>query len=517
MNSELRTPNYYITTTLPYVNAKPHIGFALEIIQADALARYQRLLGNEVVFNTGTDEHGLKIYRKAEELGISPQAYCDEWAGKFDALKNTLNLSYTNFIRTTDKHHEKAAQKFWELCLANGDIYKKKYQVNYCVGCELEKTDSELVDGKCPVHPNSDLEIIDEENYFFKFSKYQEPLLEMYKANPNFVVPQHRFNEITKFVERGLQDFSISRIKEKMPWGVPVPNDETQVMYVWFDALVNYISTLGWPTSAHSELRRGKPTLFDEFWPGIQVAGKDNLRQQTAMWQAMLLSANLPTSKQVFIHGFITSEGQKMSKSLGNVVDPFEIAEKYGVDALRYYLLGAVPSYDDGDFSIERFEDFYTAHLVNGVGNLTARIITLLEKYNDNKVPQLAVTQRASVYSDNRYQITGFWNQYDDALNKYNFEECVKFINEFVKELDTLISNEKPWEKAKNGEDISGILYQLAEGLRHIAVALLPIIPQSAEEILKQLGTNDLSHDWGKLLEGGIIKKGEILFPRLTK
>ena len=514
MNAELRTKNYYITTTLPYVNAKPQIGFALEIIQADVLARYHVLLGDEVVFNTGTDEHGLKIYRKAEELGISPQTYCDEWAGKFDALKKTLNLSYTSFVRTTDKHHEKAAQKFWELCLANGDIYKKNYQVNYCVGCELEKTDSELVDGKCPVHPNLDLEIIDEENYFFKFSKYQEPLLEMYKANPNFVVPQHRFNEITKFVERGLQDFSISRIKEKMPWGVPVPGEEEsglpagrQVMYVWFDALVNYISTLGWPSSAKAT--EGKPSQFESFWPGIQVAGKDNLRQQTAMWQAMLMSAGLPTSKQVFIHGFVTSEGQKMSKSLGNVVDPFEIAEKYGVDALRYYLLGAIPSYDDGDFSIERFEEFYTAHLVNGVGNLTARIITLLEKYSESKVPTADKTDL--------WQIHTFWNTYSDYLDEYNFENSIKIINNFVGKLDTLISNEKPWEKAKNGEDISGLLYQLAEGLRHIAVALLPIIPESAEKILEQLGTSDLSHDWGKLPESGIIKKGEILFPRLEK
>ncbi|MFH1947549.1 MAG: methionine--tRNA ligase [Candidatus Magasanikbacteria bacterium] len=511
---------YYITTTLPYVNAKPHIGFALEIIQADVLARYHTLLGDEVIFNTGTDEHGLKIFRKAEELGVLPQAYCDEWAEKFDNLKQALNLSYTSFIRTTDKHHEESAQKFWKMCLENGDIYKKNYQVKYCVGCELEKTDSELVDDKCPVHPNLDLEIIDEENYFFKFSKFQKPLLKMYKDNPDFVVPQHRFNEITKFVERGLQDFSISRIKEKMPWGVPVPNDPDHVMYVWFDALVNYISTLGWPCDCKMSFsaqggsalgggsaRNDNSCDYCRFWPGIQVAGKDNLRQQTAMWQAMLLSAGLPTSKQVFIHDFITSEGQKMSKSLGNVVDPFEIADEYGTDALRYYLLGAVPSYDDGDFSIERFEEFYTAHLVNGVGNLTSRILTMLKKYSESKIPQLA---------NNKYQITDFWKRYDEALNKYNFEECVKFINEFVKELDTLISNEKPWAKAKAGEDISELLYQLAEGLRHIAVALLPIIPESAEKILEQLCTKDLSHDWGKLPENGIINKAEeVLFPRL--
>ena len=218
--------SFYLTTTLPYVNADPHIGFALEIIQADALCRYQRLLGREVIFNTGTDEHGLKIFRKAEEAGVTPQAYCDEYAARFGALKDALNLSYTHFIRTTDAHHKAAAQEFWQRCLASGDIYKKEYHVKYCVGCELEKTDSELVDGRCPVHPKMDLELIQEENYFFKFSRFQQPLLDLYAAQPDFVVPANRQEEIKKFVERGLQDFSISRLKSKMPWGVAVPNSQ---------------------------------------------------------------------------------------------------------------------------------------------------------------------------------------------------------------------------------------------------------------------------------------------------
>ena len=224
--------NYYLTTTLPYVNAEPHIGFALEIIQADVLARYHKLLGEEVIFNTGTDEHGLKIYRKALAEGKDPQKYCDEYATKFDALKQALDLSYTNFIRTTDAHHVKAAQEFWKLCEKNGDIYKKNYSVKYCVGCELEKTDSELVDERCPVHPNLELEIIEEENYFFKFSKYQKQLLKLYAKNPEFVMPRNRLQEISNFVERGLEDFSISRLAEKMPWGIQVPGDEKQVMYV---------------------------------------------------------------------------------------------------------------------------------------------------------------------------------------------------------------------------------------------------------------------------------------------
>ena len=318
---------FYITTTLPYVNAKPHIGFALEIIQADAIARYQRMQGKDVVFNTGTDEHGLKIHRKALERGVTPQEYCDEYAATFDALKELLNLSYTHFIRTTDPAHHKSAQAFWMLCYENGDIYKKNYQIKYCVGCELEKTDSELDDGMCPDHPNQEVEHIDEENYFFRFSKYQEPLLKLYEEHSDFVVPTHRLHEIRNFVKKGLQDFSISRLKSKMPWGVAVPNDSEHVMYVWFDALINYISTIGW---------NGNMDEFEKNWPGVQVAGKDNLRQQSAMWQAMLMSAGLPASKQIFIHGFITAEGQKMSKTVGNVVDPFDIVETYGIDAVRY-------------------------------------------------------------------------------------------------------------------------------------------------------------------------------------
>src|SRR3989338_312621 len=369
---------FYLTTTLPYVNADPHIGFALEIVQADALVRYRRLLGDEVIFNTGTDEHGQKIYTQALEAKKDVKAYCDEYAARFDGLKATLNLTYTRFIRTTDEHHVEAAQEFWRRCDKAGDIYKKTYQVKYCVGCELEKTDSELVEGRCPVHPKMTLELIDEENYFFRWSKYQQVLLDHYEKHPDFVVPDNRLLEIKNFVAGGLQDFSISRLASKMPWGIPVPGDESQVMYVWFDALVNYISTLGWPKDE---------TNFKAFWPGVQVAGKDNLRQQSAMWQGMLLSAGLPMSKQIFIHGFITAEGQKMSKSLGNVVNPYDLVAQYGTDAVRYFLLGGLPSYEDGDFSKKHFEETYTAKLVNGVGNLAARTATMLEKYCGGMVP----------------------------------------------------------------------------------------------------------------------------------
>ncbi|OGH83669.1 MAG: methionine--tRNA ligase [Candidatus Magasanikbacteria bacterium RIFOXYA2_FULL_44_8] len=501
-------PKYYLTTTLPYVNAKPHIGFALEIIQADVLARYHMLCGDEVIFNTGTDEHGVKIYRKALEEGKEPQAYCDEYAAKFDALKQSLNLSYNKFIRTTDEGHMKAAQEFWKLCEKNGDIYKKKYQVKYCVGCELEKTDSELVDGKCPVHPNMELELIDEENYFFRFSKYQQPLLDLYDANPEFVVPKNRQLEIRNFVASGLQDFSISRLKEKMPWGIAVPGDGAQVMYVWFDALVNYISTLGWPDDKKT---------FADFWPGYQVAGKDNLRQQSAMWQAMLMSAGLPTSKQIFIHGFITSGGQKMSKSLGNVIDPLEVVAKYGTDAVRYFLLGAIPAHDDGDATDEKIKEFYGANLANGVGNLNSRIVTMVENYCSSAVP------KSSGHADIATEILWQDNSYEKYLANYQFDLAVEAINKLIERCDQIISEQKPWEKFKAGEDVSGLLYQLLEALRHIGVALLPIMPQTAEKILGQFGIKvdwqnfdwEKAKKWGTIEVGTKIIKTEALFPRI--
>ncbi|NTW27719.1 MAG: methionine--tRNA ligase, partial [Candidatus Moranbacteria bacterium] len=307
---------FYITTTLPYVNAQPHAGFAMEIIEADVLARFNRQLGREVFFNTGTDEHGLKLFRKAEELKMEVQDYVDQQAENFKSLKEVLNISYDNFIRTTDKQHIVAAQEFWKRCEKNGDIYKKSYKTKYCVGCESEKTDSDLVDGKCPDHPSMEIEIIEEENYFFRFSKYQKQLLDLYEKNPEFVLPKNRLKEIKNFVEGGLEDFSISRLRAKMPWGIEVPGDEQQVIYVWFDALINYISTLGWPTDMKN---------FEAFWPAVQIAGKDNLRFQSAMWQSMLLSAGIEPSKQIFINGFITVDGKKMSKSTGNVISPAEM------------------------------------------------------------------------------------------------------------------------------------------------------------------------------------------------
>jgi len=498
-------PKYYITTTLPYVNADPHIGFALEIIQADALARWRRLHGDEVVFNTGTDEHGQKIDKAAKEAGMDPKAYCDIYAAKFDGLKASLNLTYTHFIRTTDEHHVAAAQEFWKRCEAAGDIYKASYKTKYCVGCELEKTDSDLVDGKCPVHPKLEVELRDEENYFFKWSKYGDKLLAHYEANPTFVVPPGRLNEIASFVKGGLQDFSISRLKTKMPWGIPVPGDDDHVMYVWFDALVNYISTLGWPNDTAN---------FEAFWPGVQTAGKDNLRQQSAMWQGMLLSAGLPMSKQIFIHGFITAEGQKMSKSLGNVVNPYDLVAQYGTDPVRWFLIGGLPSYEDGDFSKKLFEETYTAKLVNGIGNLAARTATMVEKYCDAKVPAM---------HPDRFETANFWKEYEAALDAFRFDEAARVLDRYVTSVNQAIDIEAPFKKAKEGIDVSPFMYQLAEAVRQIAVAVLPIIPEAAEKILAQVALKPsdihLPEDaaWGRLQPGTPVVKGAILFPRLEQ
>ncbi len=464
---------FYITTTLPYVNADPHIGFAMEIIEADVLARFHRQMGNEVFFNTGTDEHGAKVYQKAQELGIEIQKYCDERAKKFFELKGLLNLSFDSFTRTTDKYHERAAQEFWKKCNANGDIYKKNYKVKYCVGCELKKTDSELIDGKCPIHPNMEIEIIEEENYFFRFSKYQKKLLEMYEKNPEFVLPKKRLNEIKNFVEGGLEDFSISRLESKMPWGIPSPSPgpdeepdkEPQVTYVWFDALVNYISAIGWPDDMEK---------FEKWWPVVQLAGKDNLRQQSAMWQAMLFSAGLLNSKQIFINGFIGVNGQKMSKSLGNVISPFEMVEKFGIDGTRYLLLSFGNFGEDIDVSWKKFTEKYNADLANGLGNLVSRVVKLgenlklEEKHIDSETPkELAI-----------------------LIEKMELGRALEYIWNVVQDDNKYIEDNKPWELVKKDENkFKKVMQKLLSDLNLISQLLIPFMPETSDKIKKALET----------------------------
>lgn len=461
--------SFYITTTLPYVNAEPHIGFAMELVRADAIARAKTLEGYEVFFNTGTDEHGQKLLQGAEKENIPVQDYVDKYALKFKELKTLLNISpEIHFIRTTDEKHVKAAQEFWRRCNKNGFIYKKNYQSKYCIGCELEKTDSELNEaGKCFLHPNGEIELRDEENYFFKFSSFQKPLLEFYDKNPNFVVPDFRYHEIKSFVERGLEDFSISRLKSKMSWGVEVPGDDLHVMYVWFDALVSYISTLGWPDDVEN---------FEKFWVDgtpVQYAGKDNLRQQSAMWQAMLMAAKLPNTNKIIINGFITGDGGvKMSKSIGNVINPTEIVKEYGAEALRYFLLRELSSFEDSPFTMERFKEAYNSGLANGLGNLSSRILTLSEKYLD-KCPEIPES------SD--------FTEYFSFFNKFDIKQAVDYVWNEIGELDKFIQEEQPFKVVKVDEEKGKkLITTTVLRLYQIARMLNPIMPET-NVLLKKL------------------------------
>ncbi len=481
---------FYITTTLPYVNAEPHIGFAMEAVRADVIARWKRLEGYEVFFNTGTDEHGAKIFESAKKAGKDTQIFVDEASEKFKALTSLLNLSEPNFIRTTDAHHIKATQEFWHICDKNGYIYKKPYKIKYCVGCELEKTDSELENGRCPIHPNRDIEEIEEENYFFKFSAFQKQLLDFYEEHPDFVLPAERYKEIKVFVGHGLQDFSISRIKEKMPWGIEVPGDASQVLYVWFDALVNYISAIGWPEEMESFNKWQK-----ESGGMVQYCGKDNLRQQSAMWQAMLMAADLPNSKQVVIDGFITGEGgAKMSKSLGNVVSPSEIVKDYGTDALRYFFCRELHPFEDSPFSMERFKETYNANLANGLGNLVSRIMTMAISSGVSLDQNLS--KDGKVFADSEK----FFVEYKAGLEEFNLQKSTNAVWNFIAFLDGYIQAEQPFKKVKN--DRAGLEKDMKFLLTHLSVLgdmLLPFLPETASKIQKAIAEN---------------KKPDILFPR---
>lgn len=455
----------YITTTLPYVNAPLHIGHALEFVRADALARHFELLGDDVFFNTGTDEHGQKIYTKALAANKDPQSFADDAFAVFKSQVEAFGISpQAHFIRTTDERHVKAAQEFWKRVSDNGYIYKKSYSAKYCVGCESEKTDSELVDGECPLHPGLKIELIDEENYFFKLSALQEKLLAFYESNHNFIIPEFRYNEMKAFVSRGLEDFSISRLKEKMSWGVPVPGDESQVMYVWFDALSNYISTLGWPDNTEA---------FEKYWKNgnpIQYCGKDNTRFQGVIWQAMLLAAELPNSSHIVVNGFITGEGGvRMSKTLGNVVDPLEIAKEYGTDALRMFLLTEVSSFEDSPFTIERFKDAYNANLANGLGNLASRILTLSEKYIE---PLTSMPE------------------YQNTIENFDIQKTMEKIRGTLSDLDKYINDSKPFTVVKTDENAAKeIIRECTKRLAQIAISLRPFIPETSmrlEELIKE-------------------------------
>lgn len=472
----MKKNNFYITTTIPYVNADPHIGFALELVQADALARYQRLLGKDVFFSTGTDEHGQKIWETSEKEGKNVQDYVDHYAQKFLNLKEILNLSYDNFIRTTSEVHIKAAQEFWRLCDAKGDIYKKKYKGLYCVGCEKFLTEKDLNDGKCPLHLNLEPEVVEEENYFFRLGNYKEQLL-AYLKNDKVIIPEWRRAEAIDFVQNAMEDFSISRNKERFSWGIPIPGDEDQVMYVWFDALVNYISTLGWP-KPHPDplLKEEGENLFEKFWldgETVQIAGKDMVKFQSVMWQGMLMSADLPTTNTIIYHGFVTGEGGiKMSKSLGNVINPAEIVEEYGTDVLRYFLLREISSFEDSPFTMERFKDAYNAGLANGLGNLASRILTLSEKYLD-KCPEIPEKND--------------FTEYFKFFEKFDIKQAVDHVWNKIGELDKFIQETEPFKVVKVDEKKGKeLISEMVVRLYEIARMLNPIMPET-NILLKKL------------------------------
>lgn len=475
----------YVTTTLPYVNADPHIGFALEILQADTLVRHWRAAGEEVFFNTGTDEHGQKIFEAAQKKGQLVQDYVDHYAAEFRKLAEALSLDNPTFIRTTADYHKAAAQEMWRRCEAAGDIYKKKYSGLYCIGCESFKTERDIEDGHCALHPNLELQTVEEENYFFRFSKYQDKLVE-YLSVPGAIVPEWRREEALNFAKAGLEDFSISRDAAKLSWGILVPGDESQVMYVWFDALTDYISTLGWPADAEGN--------FTKFWQEgetLQMAGKDQVRFQSLMWQAMLMSAGIKNTDRVFYHGFINSGGQKMSKSLGNVISPYELVEKYGTDATRYLMLRHVHPVEDSDVTWERLDEWYTANLVNGIGNLVARVMKLAETHLSEAV---TLTEE-----DTRIEQT-----FTDQLDTFRFNEAMDLIWEHIAKGDEYMTEKEPYKKVKveeTKEEARADIERLVRHLARIAAHLAPVMPHTGRVILEAIKAN---------------QKPENLFPRLA-
>lgn len=475
---------YYITTSIPYVNGEPHLGHAMEFVMADTLARYARQQGNEVLFSTGTDEHGGKIAEKAVELKITPQALADQMSQRFRDLIAALEVQPDRFIRTTDKGHEQRAQIIWKAL--EKDIYKNKYVGWYCTGDEEFFTETVVKEnnGICPDHDRP-YEKIEEENYFFRLSNYSEQIRAAIKSNDFAVVPETRRNEIVSFIESGLDDISISRPRDKIDWGVPVPGDHTQVMYVWFDALLNYITVLGYPEHAD----------FKAYWPAnVQVIGKGILRFHAAIWPGLLLALGLPLPKSLYVHGYITVDGKKMSKSLGNAVSPTEVIEKYGADAFRYYFLRHMPSYEDGDFTWASFKAAYNSELANELGNAVQRTAAMIMKYQSGIIGD----------TPDEEHDTG---SYREAMADYKFDRALDAVWAQVRGLNQLIDTEKPWEIAKTGDEVHlrEVLAGFVSDLLEIADMLTPFMPGAAAKIQQVFGD-------------GIVRPLEgTLFPRIEE
>ncbi|MBI2032123.1 MAG: methionine--tRNA ligase [Candidatus Levybacteria bacterium] len=476
---------FYITTAIPYVNGRPHIGHTLEYFQADTIRRYRKKLGDETLLLSGADENALKNVQAAEKEGLPVQEFLDKYSKIWKDTYELVGVHLDVFQRGSDKEkHWPGVQKLWRLCEQNGDIYKKSYEGFYCVGCEAFKNEDELVDGLCPIHQKKP-DKVSEENYFFKLSKYQEKLIELIESNAFKITPQNKRAEALSFIKQGLEDFSVSRSNERARGvGVPVPNDLNQKIYVWFDALNIYMTGIGFGWDEEK---------WKKWWPAdIHVIGKDINRFHTVYWPAMLLSAGLPLPKQILIHGFVNAKGgEKFSKSLNNAPEPKEVIEKYGLEAVRYYMLSQVPIQEDHDFTFERFEEVYNADLANNLGNLVARIAKLCEQANFVK-PETADTSHIIEAKE-----------YSKALEEFRFNEAFAFIFEKVNALNLFIDKEKPWELIKNTDPrIKEVLAHAVDEIQEIASLLEPFLPETAEKIQKQF-------------EGSEIKALPPLFPRI--
>jgi methionyl-tRNA synthetase len=479
---------YYLTTAIPYVNAKPHVGHALEFVQADVIKRYRQSLNEKVLLLSGADENAIKNVQAAEKEGVEIQKFLDTHSKEFEELAKALGIKFDVFQRGSSSAHHKASQKLWELCAE--DIYKKEYKGLYCVGCELFYERDELDEkGECYEHPGKPLEEVSESNYFFKLSKYEQKIKDIIEKNELKIYPENRKNEILGFLKGGLKDISISRSNERTKnWGVPVPGDESQRMYVWFDALNIYQSGVGFNSDEKT---------YKEWWPAdLHVIGKGIIRFHAVYWPAFLLSAGLPLPKALFVHGYFTVDGQKMSKTIGNVIDPFEITEKYGTDALRYYLLSEISPFSDGDFSVKRLEEVYNADLANGLGNLISRVSKLCEsagfrQSSSPKAPHLIAEH----------------DEYRNLLEEFKFNEAISLIWSKIKTLDKFINEEKPWELLKlagnrKGRDLNSLLSHAVDQITEIGLLLEPFLPEASNKIRAQFSKQE-------------IKQEKPLFPRI--